>query len=82
MMVWRLGLVMLLASCANFQRAEVVPSAQHVGADRDAHGCIGSAGYAWCERESACVRPWELASAKEFENSEQAFKAYCATHTR
>jgi len=46
MMVWRLGLVMLLASCANFQRAEVVPSAQHVGADRDAHGCIGSAGFA------------------------------------
>jgi hypothetical protein len=73
---------MLLASCANFQMAEVVPSAQRVGADRDARGCIGSAGYAWCARESACVRPWELADVKGFENNEQAFTAYCATHAR
>ena len=82
MKVWRLGIVMLLASCANFQRAEVVPPAQRLGGDRDALGCIGSAGYAWCARESACARPWELASAKGFENSEQAFKAYCTTPTR
>lgn len=30
-----------------------------VGADRDAHGCIGSAGYVWCEVVGDCVRPWE-----------------------
>lgn len=30
-----------------------------VGGDRDVHGCIGSAGYAWCEARQACERPWE-----------------------
>ena len=30
-----------------------------VGADRDEHGCIGSAGYRWCEGDEKCFRPWE-----------------------
>lgn len=30
-----------------------------VGADRDEHGCIGSAGYVWSRVRQACVRPWE-----------------------
>lgn len=30
-----------------------------VGNDRDEHGCIGSAGYSWCEAKRLCVRPWE-----------------------
>jgi len=30
-----------------------------VGGDRDAHGCIGSAGYTWCAARSACIRTWE-----------------------
>jgi len=30
-----------------------------VGGDRDAHGCIGSAGYSWCEVKQKCLRPWE-----------------------
>ena len=30
-----------------------------LGGDRDAHGCIGSAGYVWSEVLSACIRPWE-----------------------
>jgi len=34
-------------------------SQQLVGNDRDAHGCIGSAGYSWSEAEQKCVRPWE-----------------------
>jgi len=53
-----------------------VPAA--VGADRDAHGCIGSAGYAWCAKENACVRPWELARQKGFEAGLDHFKRYCA----
>lgn len=48
-----------------------------VGADRDAHGCIGSAGYAWCEQAQRCERPWELASQQGFANSREAFNAYC-----
>lgn len=48
-----------------------------VGADRDAHGCIGSAGYAWCEKTSQCERPWELAEEKGFPNTEEEFINYC-----
>lgn len=30
-----------------------------VGGDRDEHGCIGSAGYSWCEKKNKCLRIWE-----------------------
>lgn len=30
-----------------------------VGGDRDEHGCIGSAGYSWCEVKGRCLREWE-----------------------
>lgn len=30
-----------------------------VGGDRDEHGCIGSAGYSWCELKQRCLRQWE-----------------------
>lgn len=30
-----------------------------VGGDKDAHGCIASAGYTWCEVQGRCVRLWE-----------------------
>ncbi|MFH0846065.1 MAG: hypothetical protein V1851_01550 [Patescibacteria group bacterium] len=30
-----------------------------VGGDKDEHGCIGSAGYRWCESKQACLRSWE-----------------------
>jgi|GEM_PF-2030635 len=30
-----------------------------VGSDRDAHGCIGSAGYTWCAVKNKCLRGWE-----------------------
>ena len=30
-----------------------------VGADKDIHGCIGSAGYEWCAPKNKCLRPWE-----------------------
>lgn len=32
---------------------------EEVGGDRDAHGCIGSAGYTWCEEKGKCLRTWE-----------------------
>jgi hypothetical protein len=30
-----------------------------LGGDRDEHGCIGSAGYTWCEKKAKCLRIWE-----------------------
>ena len=35
------------------------PEASIVGGDRDEHGCIGSAGYSWCETKQKCLRIWE-----------------------
>ena len=54
----------LLAGCqstANVEAGRLVQTEQRVGADRDAHGCIGSAGYSWSESANKCVRPWEQA---------------------
>jgi hypothetical protein len=30
-----------------------------VGNDKDEHGCIGSAGYTWCEDKQKCLKSWE-----------------------
>lgn len=30
-----------------------------IGGDRDKHGCIGSAGYSWCDEKQKCIRVWE-----------------------
>ncbi len=32
---------------------------QCTGCDKDIHGCIGSAGYSWCEAKQKCLRIWE-----------------------
>ena len=67
-----------VAACAS-PKPQAPPAAAPivVGSDRDAHGCKASAGYTWCERENACVRPWELARAKGFETGGDAFERYC-----
>ncbi len=48
-----------------------------VGGDRDAHGCIPSAGYQWCEALAECQRPWELAQQEGLENTAEAFQQFC-----
>ncbi len=48
-----------------------------IGGNRDAHGCIGPAGYAWCEKTQSCERPWELAQKYGFANTPEAFAAFC-----
>lgn len=55
-----LGMI-LLAGCAQTQTQtqEQQGNGQMVGNDRDAHGCIPSAGYSWCEAKQKCYRPWE-----------------------
>lgn len=30
-----------------------------IGGDRDEHGCLGPAGYQWCEEKQKCLRIWE-----------------------
>lgn len=65
-------LAILLAACVQ-QTAHVTM----VGADRDIHGCIGSAGYSWCEKTAQCERPWELALKENFELSAEHFSQFC-----
>jgi len=43
-------MLVLLTGCSNDQM---------VGNDKDEHGCIGSAGYSWCEAKQKCLRTWE-----------------------
>jgi hypothetical protein len=71
----------LLAACTtSASSANGTPPAV-VGADRDAHQCIASAGYSWCESTQRCERPWELAGQKGFTLSEANFAHYCSTGT-
>lgn len=37
----------------------ISPTVNLVGNDKDEHGCIGSAGYSWCEAKKKCLRLWE-----------------------
>lgn len=39
------------------------PSAPQTGADRDPHGCIGSAGYTYSVVRNDCIRLWEEGTA-------------------
>lgn len=78
--------LLFLAACASQDQAPkradaaaASPATPAVGSDRDAHGCIGSAGYQWCERSQRCERPWELAQAQGLANTAEAISAYCST---
>jgi len=57
------------AALATKPDSEVVPETENlVGSDKDEHGCIGSAGYSWCEVKNKCLRVWEEACAREEED--------------
>jgi len=34
-------------------------STQIIGGNTDAHGCLGPAGYSWCDVKNKCLRVWE-----------------------
>jgi hypothetical protein len=74
------GLVLLSGCAQHTLPTPVLMPMQRVGGDRDAHGCIGSAGYVWCARETACVRSWELAAEKGLGQGAEAFQQYCQSH--
>lgn len=57
-----MAVAMLAAGCSFLTPSQPIPQQPKpplVGGDRDAHGCIGSAGYSWCEIKQKCLRPWE-----------------------
>ncbi|HDS1100442.1 hypothetical protein ACK1O1_13690 [Stenotrophomonas maltophilia] len=73
---------LLLAACVSTDRPAATTDTGTTrptpGSDRDAHGCIGSAGYQWCQHNQRCERPWELAQAQGLANTAEAIDAYCA----
>jgi hypothetical protein len=77
-----LGIAILcLAACegrapADDQVRQAEPTL--VGADRDEHGCIGSAGYTWCARTNQCERTWELAKVRGLGDGAEAVVRFCA----
>ncbi len=79
--VARLAAVLLLAAavagCQHAPTPAQQPEPRPIGGDRDAHGCLPAAGYAWCAREQQCVRPWELAKEKGFDNTPASYDAWC-----
>lgn len=81
---WLAALIAVLATgCAATSTGDTTskepqPAPRPIGGDRDAHGCLAPAGYMWCARERACVRPWELAKQAGFDNTAEGFAAYCS----
>lgn len=74
LLILTLALALLaIAGCTRQARqtnetALVIPPQQEensaeplVGGDKDEHGCLGPAGYQWCEIKNKCLRIWEEA---------------------
>lgn len=63
--VWVIIVIIILAGILVYSYSrnneKVVDDNMIVGNDRDSHGCIGSAGYSWCEKSQKCIRVWEEA---------------------
>ncbi|ANQ51802.2 hypothetical protein MY04_4466 [Flammeovirga sp. MY04] len=49
---------------------------QMTGNDKDAHGCIGSAGFTWSETYQECVRAWEVGTTLKPLDSKSTSNAY------
>ncbi len=63
-----MALAATLSACTEIKKTETseqknapveVVQPEKVGGDRDAHGCIPSAGYQWSELRGACIRLFE-----------------------
>jgi len=61
------GIVLSMLSCNSPKKEKMKeekvnteePQEPLVGADRDEHGCITSAGFSWSELQQTCVQLWE-----------------------
>lgn len=59
-LVVAIALVIIAGGAYAMISKQIAPAPQPLlGNDRDARGCIGSAGYSWCEAKQKCLRSWE-----------------------
>ena len=66
MRIFAFGMLLLIASCQNGSKVNANQSGTSktlVGADRDPHDCIGSAGYTWSVVKNGCIRVFEEGTA-------------------
>lgn len=54
------------------------PQSPKLGGDRDEHGCIGSAGYVWCEVQQDCIRLFEKGIRTEAVDGSTASASLCS----
>ena len=73
------ALCLSLSACSQIApKTSINPAPQNMpGSDRDAHGCIPSAGYQWCAHTQQCERPWILAKQQGIPNTEKSIQNYC-----
>jgi hypothetical protein len=72
-----LATLFALAACGPAGDQEIELEANLPGSDRDAHGCIGSAGYEWSALVGECIRVWERGIAlMNMQDSDDTSGAY------
>lgn len=54
-----LGVVILITAIILIISPDSKEESPILGGDKDEYGCIGSAGYSWCEEKQKCLRTWE-----------------------
>lgn len=59
--------IKILDNKDSVEMPEEINKTELVGSDRDVHGCIGSAGYTWCQIKEKCLRTWEESCSIEDE---------------
>ncbi len=63
-------LILVLGSTAGYFFLNKINQPQQnnnqAGGDKDEYGCIGSAGYTWCEAKNKCLRTWEEECDEKF----------------
>ena len=62
--------IMFMSCQSKNKQASQSPETPLVGADKDAHGCIASAGYTWSTLKDSCVRPFEQIQLDVIDNKE------------
>jgi len=70
--------VAALMSACSPHPSTAQPASPTAGGDKDAHGCLASAGYTWSPLRAACIRIFEagLAFAPSGDNPDQTLQAF------
>jgi hypothetical protein len=70
--------VAALMSACSPHPSTAQPASPTAGGDKDAHGCLASAGYTWSPLRAACIRIFEtgVAFAPSDDNPDQTLQAF------